>query len=122
MQTPEPLRIAGYEPALDGLRGFAVTAVVGFHACRDGEYFLSGGWIGVDVFFVLSGYLITNLLVREIKFSATIDLKKFYVRRILRLTPAFWAVLAFTIVAVLAFSSSRVENLERIMNLARTLF
>jgi peptidoglycan/LPS O-acetylase OafA/YrhL len=69
-------------PALDGLRGLAVLAVVLFHA-----NWLTGGWVGVDVFFVLSGYLITRLLLIE-RAKGRISLRAFWGRRFRRLMPA----------------------------------
>ena len=81
----------GYVPALDGMRGFAVLAVIMYHAQVP---FFRGGFIGVDIFFVLSGFLITSLLVREFYSQQHIDLKNFYVRRVLRLGPALGVFLA----------------------------
>ena len=75
-------------PALDGLRGAAVAAVLWFHAGH-----LTGGYLGVDLFFVLSGYLITSLLVIEWGGSGRIDLGAFWGRRARRLLPALFAVL-----------------------------
>ncbi|MBX3283938.1 MAG: acyltransferase [Actinobacteria bacterium] len=75
-------------PALDGLRGAAVAAVLWFHAGH-----LTGGYLGVDLFFVLSGYLITSLLVIEWDGSGGIDLRAFWGRRARRLLPALFAVL-----------------------------
>ena len=75
-------------PALDGLRGLAVLGVLLFH---DGK--LEGGYLGVDLFFVLSGYLITSLLLSEWAGSGTIDLKTFWIRRARRLFPALLALL-----------------------------
>jgi len=80
-----------YEPSLDGLRAIAVTSVVIYHA---NGALLPGGWAGVDVFFVLSGFLISTLLLREISISNTINLRKFYTRRVLRLMPAFVCLIA----------------------------
>ncbi|GAB3895595.1 acyltransferase family protein [Spirosoma agri] len=70
---------------LDGVRGIAVVLVLLVHG---GHGHFEGGWIGVDIFFVLSGYLITSLLQNEFAQTGTIDLKKFYARRALRLVPA----------------------------------
>jgi peptidoglycan/LPS O-acetylase OafA/YrhL len=70
---------------LDGVRGAAVLAIVAFHAMSDR---LPGGYIGVDLFFVLSGFLITRLLLAEIEAHGRLDLRAFYVRRALRLLPA----------------------------------
>ena len=70
---------------LDGLRGLAVLAVVIYHFFGD---ILPGGYLGVDLFFVLSGFLITSLLVREYRVSQTISLKDFWIRRFRRILPA----------------------------------
>ena len=81
-------------PGLDGLRGIAVLAVIIYHAEITQ---LSGGFLGVDVFFVLSGFLITSLLLDEISRTATIDRANFYIRRIRRLFPALFLVLLFAV-------------------------
>lgn len=77
--------------ALDGLRGVAVAAVVTYHLSPS---LLPGGFLGVDLFFVLSGFLITSLVLRERKMKGRLDLKGFYVRRLRRLAPALLAVIA----------------------------
>lgn len=77
-------------PGLDGLRGIAVLAVIIYHADISA---LVGGFLGVDVFFVLSGFLITNLLLAELARTNTINRKNFYLRRIRRLLPALILVL-----------------------------
>jgi peptidoglycan/LPS O-acetylase OafA/YrhL len=74
-----------YQPALDGLRALAVLAVLLFHARVPGA---AGGFIGVDVFFVLSGYLITTLLLAEHSARGAVDLPGFWGRRVRRLCPA----------------------------------
>ena len=86
----------GYSPALDGIRAFAVASVVLFHAGVGG---LAGGFLGVDSFFVLSGFLITSLLLAERLRNGRIDLGRFWVRRARRLMPALLAMLAATVVA-----------------------
>jgi peptidoglycan/LPS O-acetylase OafA/YrhL len=78
---------------IEGLRGVAVLLVVTFHV---GVPFLSGGFVGVDVFFVLSGFLITGLLVDELRATGRISLHGFYARRIRRLLPLATLVLAAT--------------------------
>ncbi|MGB5934539.1 MAG: acyltransferase family protein [Ornithinimicrobium sp.] len=84
---------------LDGLRAIAVLGVVVYHL---DPAWLPGGFLGVDVFFVLSGFLITTLVLQEIEASGRLDFKAFYIRRARRLLPALWLVLAsVTIVAVL---------------------
>ncbi|MBV9698011.1 MAG: acyltransferase family protein, partial [Gammaproteobacteria bacterium] len=74
-----------YRPDIQGLRAIAVSLVVAFHC---GLPAVGGGFVGVDVFFVLSGYLITELLVVEQRRTRTISLVAFYARRIRRLLPA----------------------------------
>lgn len=81
-----------YNPALDGLRAVAVILVVLLHAYTR-EF--PGGFVGVDIFFVLSGYLITSILVEEIDRTETINFGNFYIRRALRLTPALLLVCMF---------------------------
>lgn len=84
-----------YNPALDGIRALAVIAVLLFHAMIP---WAQGGMGGVDVFFVLSGYLITRILAREADSTGTIELRRFYVRRLRRLYPALLALLAMYLV------------------------
>ena len=84
-----PARL-GHEPALDGLRGLAVVGVLVFH----GGY-LQGGYLGVDAFFVLSGFLITSLLLVEATGSGGVSLGRFWARRAWRLLPALACVLGF---------------------------
>jgi peptidoglycan/LPS O-acetylase OafA/YrhL len=86
----------GYSPALDGIRALAVTAVLLFHG---GVAVVAGGFLGVDTFFVLSGFLITSLLLAEGARQSRIDLGRFWVRRARRLLPALLAMLAATAVA-----------------------
>jgi peptidoglycan/LPS O-acetylase OafA/YrhL len=79
----------GYRPGLDGLRGVSVLAVMAYHVGL-----IRGGYLGVDAFFVLSGFLITALLVEERRRTGMIHLGKFYARRALRLLPALVTMLA----------------------------
>ena len=85
---------AGYRPELDGIRALAVVGVMLFHASGRLPFRLLGGAQGVDLFFVLSGLLITTLLLQEYDRTTTIDLPAFYFRRVLRLLPAFVVFLA----------------------------
>ena len=85
----------GYQPALDGLRAASVVAVLLYHA---GFGWMRGGFFGVEVFFVVSGFLITALLREERARSGGIDLRGFWVRRARRLLPALFAVLVVTAV------------------------
>ena len=71
--------------------------------------------MGVDVFFVLSGYLITSLLIREINFSGRVALRKFYIRRFLRLTPAFWTLLFVISVMTALFAAKRGEGFQAVL-------
>ena len=84
-----------YIPSLDGLRSFAVLAVIVYHM---GFTWGQGGLLGVTVFFVLSGYLITGLLIAEWDSTRTIDLKDFWLRRVRRIVPA----IVLTVVGVAA--------------------
>src|SRR5664279_6539655 len=84
---------AHYRPQLDGMRAVAVYLVVAFHA---GLARFTGGFIGVDVFFVLSGYLVTQLLLRDIHGQGRIRFSRFYSRRFRRLLPAAFVVLLVT--------------------------
>ena len=84
-----------YRPDVDGLRAVAVLSVLGFHAFPE---FFPGGYIGVDIFFVISGYLITSILAAELR-QGQWSLAGFYARRILRIFPALFLVL----LAVLLF-------------------
>jgi len=74
-----------YRPDIDGIRAIAVSIVVLFHA---GLPHFDGGFIGVDIFFVISGFLITSLLVKEVEATGTISVSNFYARRVRRLMPA----------------------------------
>jgi peptidoglycan/LPS O-acetylase OafA/YrhL len=91
------VRDHGYRPELDGIRGVAILLVLGQHAPTRP---LIDGFAGVTVFFCLSGYLITTLLVRELQ-TGTIDLRQFYRRRAARLAPALLTVVAATTVVLL---------------------
>jgi len=98
-----PVRLLGHVPELDGIRGIAVLMTVAAHS-----FFAAapgGGVTGVAVFFVLSGFLITTLLVQEADRTGDISLRRFYARRFLRLMPALWALLAvYVALALVAFN------------------
>jgi len=83
-----------FRPDIEGLRAVAVAAVVMYHA---GMPFITGGFIGVDVFYVISGFLITGLLLREYRQSGRIALTTFYARRMRRLLPAALTVILVTL-------------------------
>ena len=83
-----------YRPDIDGLRAVAVLSVLFFHS---GISFFSGGYVGVDIFFVISGYLITTIIVREIA-NNDFSIARFYERRFRRILPALFLVMLFSIV------------------------
>src|SRR3954451_17861133 len=91
-----PTRSPGYLPGLDGLRALAVLAVLLYHA---GVSWLPGGFLGVDQFFVLSGFLITSLLLTEARERGRVDLRRFWLRRARRLLPAVAVVIGATLAA-----------------------
>src|SRR5690606_1297671 len=91
-----------YVPEIDGLRTVAVLSVLFYHVGFAG---FGGGYVGVDVFFVLSGYLITRLIRDEITATGRFDVFRFYIRRLRRLFPAMIATVAGSyLVAVLLLS------------------
>lgn len=93
--APAPVRRLGRRPALDGLRGLAVLLVI----CDHAHLPLRAAWIGVDLFFVLSGFLITSLLLDERARHGRISLRAFYLRRARRILPAL-AVLTLAVAVV----------------------
>lgn len=96
-----------YNASLDGIRALAIIMVLFFHTqYSDSETLLSGGFIGVELFFVLSGYLITKLLLMEHGKAGTINIKNFYMRRAFRLFPALWLMLFCALVYVIVLPSN----------------
>lgn len=98
-----------YLPGLDGLRAIAVVAVMIYHANHD---WLKGGFLGVEVFFVISGYLITLLLIGEHERSGTVNLGEFWKRRFRRLLPALYVMLILLAVYVTLIYVSRREEIR----------
>ena len=96
-------------PGLDGVRAFAVAAVVVFHL---GATWLAGGFLGVDVFFVLSGFLITSILLTEFFDRRRIDVKNFYLRRARRLLPALFTMLAAVTLLTWLFARDELHRLR----------
>jgi peptidoglycan/LPS O-acetylase OafA/YrhL len=94
LSSRAPMHTGGipYQPALDGIRALAVLAVIAYH---DNYRWARGGFLGVDAFFVLSGYLITTLLIQEFRRNGVIRLRAFWGRRARRLMPAVLLVLLF---------------------------
>jgi len=99
-----------YQPALDGVRGLAVALVLLFHG---GFTWMTGGYVGVSVFFTLSGFLITGLLLREHRATDRIAMSAFYARRVRRLMPASLFCLAAICVAAALGEFAAVSNLRR---------
>ena len=97
-----------FRPDIEGLRAVAVAAVVMYHA---GMPFITGGFIGVDIFYVISGFLITGLLLREYRQSGRISLTTFYARRMRRLLPAALTVILVTLgLSALTLSVIQLRN------------
>ena len=98
-----------YLPGLDGLRALAVVAVLLYHAELT---WLPGGYLGVEIFFVISGYLITALLLTEWRRLGRVDLKGFWIRRARRLLPALYLLLALTLAYAVVFLPGEVAGLR----------
>jgi peptidoglycan/LPS O-acetylase OafA/YrhL len=98
-----------YIPALDGIRAIAVIAVLLYHANIS---WFQGGFLGVEVFFVLSGYLITSLLLAERRQSGRVDLKNFWLRRARRLLPALFLLLVVTLAYAVIMLPQQVTQLR----------
>jgi len=98
MSTPRGIR---YIPAIDGLRAVAVIAVMLYHL---GFNWIPGGFLGVDLFFVISGYVITRLLLDSIQRSGGLDLRAFYIARIRRLLPPLLFMIILTTIFVGAWA------------------
>jgi peptidoglycan/LPS O-acetylase OafA/YrhL len=94
----------GYEPSLDGLRALSVIGVLLYHG---GFSWMRGGFLGVEVFFVVSGYLITSLLIGEQEKTGRIDFKNFWIRRARRLLPAFFAMIVAVMIWAAFFGSEQ---------------
>ena len=99
-----------YLPGLDGLRALAVTAVLLYHA---DQRWLPGGFLGVEVFFVISGFLITSLLLAEWRERGRIEIGAFYLRRARRLLPALFLLLLGVLAFTAAFAPEEVTELRR---------
>src|SRR5262245_36859760 len=109
-ERPGPRRSMGYQPGLDGLRAISVAAVVVYHA---GFGWMHGGFFGVEVFFVVSGFLITSLLIEERENSNRNSQSQFWLRRARRLLPALFAVLVSVSVWAALFGSAEQQSQMR---------
>ncbi|MFI8538126.1 acyltransferase family protein [Staphylococcus pasteuri] len=98
-----------YMPGLDGLRAIAVIGIIIYHLNKQ---WLTGGFLGVDTFFVISGYLITSLLLKEYEENGIINLKNFWLRRLKRLVPAVLALLLVVGIATLLFKSEEIVRVK----------
>jgi peptidoglycan/LPS O-acetylase OafA/YrhL len=98
-----------YLPGIDALRALAVLAVFLYHA---GIGWMPGGFLGVDVFFVISGYLITSLLLREFRRDGHLRLGRFWLRRARRLLPAVGVLIALTMVLAAIVEPDRIDQLR----------
>jgi peptidoglycan/LPS O-acetylase OafA/YrhL len=105
----------GYLPGLDGLRAVSVLAVLAFHHYFIGGHeqgFAPGGFLGVEVFFVVSGYLITALLLAERRRTGGVSLTRFWIRRARRLLPALFLLLAVVILYAVVFLPDSINTLK----------
>lgn len=98
-----------YVPSIDGLRALAVIAVIAYHLNFS---WAKGGFIGVDIFFVLSGYLITNILLTQWEKNQTLQLKQFWLRRFRRLIPAAYVMIVVVVIFSVLFHSEILKNLR----------
>jgi peptidoglycan/LPS O-acetylase OafA/YrhL len=107
--APSPRPALPYLPGIDGLRAVAVLAVIAYHL---GWAWVPGGFLGVEIFFVVSGYLITSLLVAEHRRHGTVSLRGFWMRRARRLFPGLYLTLAATVVAALVLAPDALPRLR----------
>ena len=108
MSRPQDNRLP-YMPGIDALRAIAVLAVFFYHSTVG---WMPGGFLGVDVFFVISGYLITSLLLSEYRRGGHIQVGKFWLRRARRLLPAVGVFIAVTMVLAAILEPSRIDELR----------
>ena len=100
-----------YMPGIDGLRALAVLAVFVYHFHNGGGW-LPGGFLGVDVFFVISGYLITSLLLSEFRNQGRVDLVRFWLRRARRLLPAVGVLIGVVMILAVFFDFGQISRLR----------
>jgi hypothetical protein len=111
MASYERVQKTRFFPSMDGLRCLSILAVLAFHCQIPVPGYLGqAGFLGVRLFFVISGLLITTLLLRERDSNGVISLKSFYIRRTLRIFPLYYAVLALFALSVLAFDRHTPEG------------
>ena len=117
MEPGETTKTRDRAPGLDGVRAPAVLIVIGFHEGASG---LSGGFLGVDIFFVLSGFLITDLLVSGYDRACRMDLTGFWTRRARRLLPALAIMLVVVVAAATVIESGQETSLRLALLAAST--
>lgn len=100
----------GYRPELDGLRALSVLAVIAYHADVS---WIPGGFLGVEVFFVVSGFLITTLMIEERARTGSVSLRAFWMRRARRLLPALFVMLMALAIAVATFATAHAPDFRR---------
>jgi peptidoglycan/LPS O-acetylase OafA/YrhL len=108
MSRPKDSRFP-YMPGIDAMRALAVLAVFGYHAGLD---WVPGGFLGVDVFFVISGYLITSLLLREFRGTGHIELGRFWLRRARRLLPAVGVLIAVAMIVSAIAEPAKIDQIR----------
>ncbi|MBS1883241.1 MAG: acyltransferase [Actinobacteria bacterium] len=108
MSRPKDSRFP-YMPGIDAMRALAVLAVFGYHAGLD---WVPGGFLGVDVFFVISGFLITSLLLREFRSTDHIQLGRFWLRRARRLLPAVGVLIAVAMIVSAIAEPSKIDQIR----------
>lgn len=114
----EDYRRTRFFPSLDGLRCVSILAVMAFHAFGvESGRLLAKGYLGVSLFFTISGFLITTLLLREHAVTGTISLRRFYLRRVLRIFPLYYAVLGLYVVLVWWMERDSPEGQQFFQNL-----
>jgi peptidoglycan/LPS O-acetylase OafA/YrhL len=119
LPTYKTYRATRHFAALDGLRAFSVIAVIWQHTAgfNAGKGILARGYLGVDCFFVISGFLITTLLLRERSQTGSISLKRFYLRRAARIFPVYYLVLSVYLALVLIAQIHTKDGREFLHNL-----
>ena len=105
--TPQPTHKSGYIPSIDGLRAIAVVAVILYHL---NITWIPGGFLGVDLFFCISGYVITRQLLDSVAAKGGLDLREFYIARARRLIPALFFMLIGTSIIIALWAPDSVHR------------
>ena len=105
-----------YRPEIDGLRAIAVCSVIFYHSQLNifGYQIFNGGFIGVDIFFVISGYLITSIILKELVTTGSFSFKYFYERRIRRILPVLLIVtLATSLISGFLMMPTMIDDVQK---------